>query len=185
MSAWIRAALVGVVLAVAAGGVLMLRTHWIALGAAEVQARWDRQVADANAKAALAAQEFERQERLKDQTRQQENERIARENHARVADLEKRLRSTDARNRSLLDTIATLNARDAGLSGASPDAGAGPGADGPAAIARELLGRCASRYAAVAGDAGGLASQVIGLQQYVRQVCGAAAPGENDDAGEP
>lgn len=36
---------------------------------------------------------------------------------------------------------------------------------------RELLGTCADRYESVAGDAGRLADQVIGLQGYVRAAC--------------
>jgi hypothetical protein len=36
---------------------------------------------------------------------------------------------------------------------------------------RQLLGACAERYESVAGDAGRLANQVIGLQGYVRASC--------------
>ena len=54
---------------------------------------------------------------------------------------------------------------------AQESAASAPGTDDSAATASELLGECSERYQALGEEAGRLANQVIGLQQYVRQVC--------------
>jgi hypothetical protein len=66
-----------------------------------------------------------------------------------------------AQSARLRDELATARAA----------AEAGPGADGAAAVALELLGECAARRGEVAGEAARLAAQVRGLQDYARNVC--------------
>ncbi len=175
---WIRLAIVAAVLGIVGTGVLMVRGHWIAQGSAEVQKRWDDQVQTDRATAAENALELQRIAR-RDETRKQEaNERISRDLKTRNAGLVQRARTTDARNRELLDTIAALNARDLAMPSAGADAGPGSGPDGAAIAARNLLGQCSSRYIAVAADAARYASKVIGLQQYVTTVCHRAEASE-------
>jgi hypothetical protein len=57
------------------------------------------------------------------------------------------------------------------LAAARAHSEAGPGADGGAAVALELLGECAARRSEVAGEAARLAAQVRGLQDYASRVC--------------
>lgn len=75
------------------------------------------------------------------------------------------------------------------LSRPGPAASCADAAPGPvpdvSAPYRELLSTCAGRYEDVAGDAGRLADQVIGLQGYVRAACLAADEiGGDSPAGE-
>lgn len=58
------------------------------------------------------------------------------------------------------------------ISPANPkDPAAALRADGRAALERELLGSCASTLVGVAAEADRLAAVVVGLQNYVKQVC--------------
>ena len=123
-----------------------------AAGAARVQKRWDADTArrDADTLAAhLAAQQVLR---TQEAVLQQKAERIAHETAQREAQLRSAVASADAR---------------ADVPGTSTGACAAPGSDA-AATARELLGACSQRYAAVAAAADQLGGQVTGLQDYVR-----------------
>lgn len=151
-----------------AQGADRVRTEWATADAKrradELQA-W-AQAAQRQARAEAAARDDE-------QAKQIQAERIAREQIQREGALRTALGRADARNRSLLDTIAYLNAQYApgavGVPGTGQDAGAAALADA-ARTARELLGSCSRRYAAVAADADRLAIQVTGLQDFVRTV---------------
>ncbi|WP_422099108.1 hypothetical protein [Variovorax sp.] len=181
---WFRLALIAIVVALAGTGLLMVRAHWLAEGGAKVQQRWDARDAADSAAAAANALELQRLARRSETLKQQQTERIARDLQDRNALLAHRNGTLDARNRELLGTIAALDADDAALDavpGAPAHAGAPRAADGRAAVAREVLGRCSGRYAAVATDAARFASQVIGLQQYAT-VCQAAT--QSDGAGQ-
>lgn len=166
MTGGFKLAILAVALGLIALGIGRVRGHWIGVGEQRVQARWDAQAERDRAAAAENAAELERIARLAEVRKQTEAERIAREQEARLSGLAQRADAVDARNRGLLGTIAALNGRVRELSRATAHAGAAAVVDDPAVIARELLGQCSSRYAAVAADAGRLASQVMGLQQY-------------------
>lgn len=176
MTAWVKFAIVALAMALAAGGVVALRGHWVSQGEQRIRKEWVAQDEHNARIAAENAAELQRLARRAETLKQEEAERIARDQETRLARLAKHAGVVDARNRSLLNTIAALNARDRELSRARADASAGPVADGAAATARELLGQCSSRYAAVAAEAGRLASQVIGLQQYARMCHGQVLP---------
>ncbi|CAM3351867.1 DUF2514 domain-containing protein [Paracidovorax anthurii] len=162
-------------------GVRAWNAHLVAQGdsqgAARVRSEWSiadgkrlKQEADARANAALARAKEERIARQAEQAKQQEAERIAREQAHREGALRSAVARADARNRSLLDTISELNARDAGdVSGTAEAAGTAALADA-ARTARDLLGQCSRRYTAVAADADRLANQVTGLLDFVRAV---------------
>lgn len=175
-------------------GVRAWNAHLVAQGDAQgdsrVRAEWreadiKRQAAESAAAAQAQAESAERQRRAReeDQLKQQQAERIAREQAQREAAKQAALDRAESRNRGLLGAIADLNARAAAAATAVPGAGQDPGAValiGEASTARELLGQCSSRYTAVAADADGLRSQVIGLQDFVATVC--RAPTDNNNA---
>lgn len=151
-----------------AQGAERVRTEW---ATAEAKRRADElqawaQAAQRQARAEAAARDDE-------QAKQIQAERIAREQVQREGALRAALGRADARNRSLLDTIDRLNAQHASgaddVPGTGQDAGAASLIDA-ARTARELLGSCSRRYAAVAADADRLAIQVTGLQDFVRTV---------------
>lgn len=146
-------------------------------GAAAVRQEWSAANDRAAAVNAQRAAEAERQRRDEEHAKQDQAERIARDTDQREADQRSRAVRAEQRNRSLLDTIASLNARNAELSRTSEDATARALAH-EASAARELLGQCSSRYTAVAAAADGFRSQVIGLQDYVATVC--VAPASKD-----
>ena len=147
-----------------------------AQGAARVQQAWNqaedkRQATEsaANAKAALKRAADEAAARAAEQSKQKETERIADEQAQREQASRAALDSATSRNRSLLTTIAQLNANAAAakLSGPGPQSCAAAEADG-ATIARNALGECSSRYTALGGVADRLSNQVIGLQSYIK-----------------
>lgn len=129
-------------------------------GANSVQVKWDAErlaLAEQTAKdeQAARAEEKRRAEQaqavLEDQMRR---EALAR---ARAADLERSAVS-------LRNEIARLNARPA------PGNAEAAGFAHEARVARELFGACTNEYGSLAATADGLRDQVIGLQQWVRQV---------------
>lgn len=158
-----------VLVALLAWGTWTLRTHWMSAGRAEVQAQWDKQKEQdaatnaqesaAQAAAALAA----------DRLKATQNEGISHEDAQYTQKLESSNARLSAANRGLLDTIARLNTQQRGSgTNLSPSAGTGGEPDDAAAVARELLGQCSSRYTAMAATSGDLARQVIGLQAWTR-----------------
>lgn len=164
--------LIAVLLTAAAfWGVRAWNAHLLAQGDAQgalrVRTEWDTAEAKRQAAGKEALLQAERQARADEQTKQIETERVAREQAQREGTLRAAVARTDARNRSLLDTIADLNARPlAHVPGTTPHADTAALADA-GRTARELLGACSSRYAAVAADADGLAIQVMGLQDFI------------------
>lgn len=147
-----------------------------AQGAARVQQAWDqaegkRKAAEsaASAKAALERAADESAARAAEHAKQKETERIAHEQAQREQASRDALDSATSRNRSLLTTIAQLNANAAAakLSGASPQSCTAADVDG-ATAARNALGECSSRYTTLGGIADRLSNQVIGLQGYIK-----------------
>ena len=128
-------------------------------GRAEVQAKFDAYVAKQTVdtlQASLANQETSLlKQKAVDRSRQNDHE-----NAKKLAAANAGLRGANA---SLHDTIAALN-RPAQAGDATE---ASAGTDDAAKVARDLLGECASRYTEVAGEAGELAKQVVGLQGFV------------------
>lgn len=137
-----------------------------AQGAKRVLAEWDAWIEKNAAIAERQRADAERAARAEETAKQQEAERIARDQAQRETSRQAAVDRLNARNRSLLGTIAALNARVADLSGAAADARLVAVAR-EAATARELLGSCSVRYAAVAADADGLRDQVNGLLDFV------------------
>jgi len=129
-------------------------------GRAEVQAKFDAYIAKQTAEtlqASLANQEISLlKQKAVDRSRQNDYE-----NTKNLAAANASLRGANA---SLHDTIAALNSQ--------PKAGdtteASTGTDDAAKVARELLGECAASYSELAGEAGELAKQVVGLQGFIQ-----------------
>ena len=128
-------------------------------GRAEVQAKFDAYIAKQTTEtlqASLANQETSLlKQKAVDRSRQNDYE-----NTKKLAAANAGLRGTVA---GLLSDIAAIN--HSAQTGDNTQASAGT--DEAAKVARELLGECASRYSAVAGEAGELAKQVVGLQGFV------------------
>lgn len=170
------------VLAFGAGAGLQLwNAHLIAKGDTQgsqrVQQAWDnaeatRKATEAQASAQAAQQRAaaEAAQRTAEQEKQKEAERIAHEQAHREQASRAALDAATASNRSLLTTIAKLNADAAArLSGPGAQSCSTTDIDA-AARARTALGECSGRYTAVAGVADQLTDQVTGLQDYVRSV---------------
>ncbi|CAM4355355.1 DUF2514 domain-containing protein [Comamonas aquatilis] len=142
-----------------------------AQGAARVQQAWDQ--ADDKRKATESQQraEAELAQREAETAKQKETERIAHEQAQREQASRAALDTATSRNRSLLTTIAQLNANAAAakLSGLGPQSCSTADVDG-ATAARNALGECSSRYTALGGVADKLSGQVTGLQDYIRFV---------------
>lgn len=151
-AAWLLSAVLAVI--VAASGYAGHR--WTA-------ARYEARIAadrEAAQRAALAASEAAR---VTEQERRQAQERIDAQHQA---DMDRARRAAIAARGELDRLRAVLAARDRA---AAEHAGPSGGAD-DAAVERELLGACAARYQGLAAEADGLAGQVSGLQDYVRDV---------------
>jgi hypothetical protein len=170
-------ALIVAVLAVLAGVVIGV-DHWSkslvakgdAQGAERVQAAWG----DAERKRALQLVADQAKARRDEAEKQRKSEEIAHAQAQRETELQARLDRSTAARRSLLDTIAALDARNAELSGTAGDPRLAGVAE-EARLARELLGQCAGRYGAVAAAADALRDQVTGLQAFATTVCKAGA----------
>ncbi|MBK1614963.1 hypothetical protein CKO44_15955 [Rubrivivax gelatinosus] len=170
-------ALIVAVLAVLAGVVIGVG-HWSASliakgdaqGAERVQAAWG----DAERQRALQLVEDQEKARRDEAEQRRNSEEIAHAQAQREADLQARLDRSAAARRGLLDTIAAIDARNAELSKAAGDPRLAGIAE-EARVARELLGRCAGRYGAVAAAADALRDQVISLQAFATTVCKAGA----------
>lgn len=135
--------------------------HQKAKGRAEVQAKWDAH----QARQAAAQAEADRKQAAEDISRFRNVER-SRENDARIQQVRA---VADAAAMSELDRLRRAIAahRPAPQTG---DPQAIARADEAAEAARELLGECASRYQAVAREAGELAGQVVGWQGYAQAI---------------
>lgn len=132
-----------------------------ARGAARVQALWDAQEAERSAAMARDnATKFRNSERTAHAAAQRETERQALAAGAAAA------------VRSLRDQVARLNARPHPY--AAGDAGAAA-CTGEAATARELFSESTGAYADLAAEADGLRDQVVGLQEFARNVCRAGS----------
>lgn len=161
---WIRLAIYAAIAAAVTAGVLAVRSHWIGLGEANVQAHWDAQQRLDQAESLRLQQEASREQFA----RVRNAERNADEQARREATTANRIAALNQRVGRLLDTVATLNGRDLP---APTDAAGVAALARQAAAARQLLGACAGRYSDVAAAADQLRDQVIGLQADAATVC--------------
>jgi hypothetical protein len=141
-------------------------------GAERVQAAWDRAERD---RATQHARQLEQAQRV-ETAAARAAEGVADDQARRESALRTRVARLDARVRELQQLLAAGAGAAAGVPGATAGAGAAAGA-GETCVARELLGACGERYAAVAADADALREQVIGLQQFAAKACKAGAAG--------
>lgn len=151
---WVKPVATLVVLAALLGAVTAFISHQRALGFEQGQAESERDYEAGMARAAAEAAALA------------ERKQIAVEN-SHVKDLE-RANLQIAAGLAARTELERLRARlrDPRPSGAAASAAAGPGPD-DTPRAYGLLEACAGRYEEVAGDAGRLAGQVIGLQGFV------------------
>lgn len=153
-------------LAIAALTVQRWQEHYRAEGRDEVRAEWQaadtKRLADER-QAVIAKQTADRAEEQRMAKAKEEKDREA-------LDREKTLRERADRAERAADgmrnTIARLDAASRAERGAATCPAAEREADA-AATARGLLGACTDRYRGLAGEAGALADQVVGLQDHV------------------
>ncbi len=151
---WIAAAL----LAILAG------THFTAYrsGRAAVMAAWEKERAIATAKALEAEQAARKREQELMAQRQQVENRYVQEKRKAVA--------AATATRSDLDRLRDELAI-APASCPAPDPSAASRVASGARLERELFGACATALADLAQEADRLETIVVGLQQYVKNVC--------------
>ena len=155
---WIKPLLISLAVAGAITAFAMFVKHERGIGAAnataELQRGYDAGMAEAKK---LADAEAARKQTAVEASHVQDIQRTVAQHAAELG------------ARSELDRLRNrLQSPRAPAAGAQPQTG--PVADGRPDD-RQLLGACAERYESVAGDAGRLAIQVIGLQGYVRASC--------------
>jgi hypothetical protein len=139
-------------------------------GAARVQAAWDAAEAQRNA---ITTQD--------NVTRFRSAERTANADQTRQADRARNAAAVDAAAAGLLAETSRLNQRRA-----DPDAASDArlaACTREAATARELFADSAAAYGELAKEADGLRDQVVGLQDFAHDVCGAPGSLTSDDSG--
>lgn len=156
---WIKPLAIFALVASLIGGFAMFVSHERELGKVAGQAELKRGYDAGVAKAAKEAKELA--DKFQTAVEKSHAEDLARA-EVRIAD--------GLAARTELDRLrARLRNPGPAVAGSAPQAG--PVADAPATV-YGLLEACSVRYEAVAGDAGRLAGQVIGLQGYVLSVTG-------------
>lgn len=139
-------------------------THFTAYrtGRAHVRALWDKERAELTAKALEAEQAARKKEKAL-ATQRQEVEK-------RYVDEKRKAAAAAAASQSALDGLRNELAT-APSGQACRDTAAAERAAGGARLERELLGACASALTDLAAEADRLEARIVGLHQYVKQVC--------------
>lgn len=165
---WIRIGVALAIVAVLTAAGAAVRSHWIHVGEARIQAKWDKQQkADADLAVQLAHQAA-----VDQATRNRNAERTADEDHRREQARLDRLAAAERTAAGLRDAIAKLDADDLSSAAADPRVAA---VARRAVTARELLGSCAARYTSLAGTAERIRDQATGLRDFALTVCKAGA----------
>jgi colicin import membrane protein len=169
---WTKYLTFGLAVAAVVGALLYGRAYYIAVGEATARTECAQANDQRERQDAEADRQREAAERTKEQTRQQEADRIANDQAQKEREQDARNQRAAATTRSLRATIDELNRQLEGLSGLGADPERAALADG-ARVARELLGSCAERYREVAADADRYRDQVGGLQSFAKHACDA------------
>lgn len=135
-------------------------------GRMEVRAEWIAADNQRKAEERKALIDRQRNERAEEQRMARAAEEKDREQTHRENVLRRRADAAERTADGLRGTIARRNADSRDRRAEGTCAAAEREADA-AATARELLSTCAGRYTAMAAEAGGLANQVMGLQDHV------------------
>lgn len=130
-------------------------------GKASVRAEWDKDIAARTAQALEAEQKARAKEQQLVTARQQAETRYVEE--------KRRAATAAVGAKSELDRLRDELAAPRNPACASPTAPAGN--HGGAGLESELLGHCAQALVGMAAEADRLETQVVGLQQYIKQVC--------------
>lgn len=144
--------------------VVLGATHFTAYrsGKAVVRAQWDKERAELAAKALDA----ERAARRKEQALVAERKKL----EDKYVEDKRKADAAAAGARTELDRLRDAIAGAPGCPAAADPAAAGRAA-GAARLELELLGACATALTDLAAEADRLETRVVGLQQYVKQVC--------------
>lgn len=142
---------------------VLAMSHWkvYVMGKHTVQAEWNVEKL-AQAEQLAAAEKAAR-------AREQQLVQAKTEAEEKYAQIKKQVSVAVAGARAELDRLRyDLAARD--VPGAGQTAAAGARVDA-GSVERQLLGTCATEYTGMAGEVEGLRAQLIGLQDYVNNVC--------------
>ena len=156
------AALVGALLL----GVRSCQEHYREQGREEVRTEWSSADNQRELEERQAVIDPQRAERAEEQRMAREKEKKDHEQAQREKRLLDRAVAAERAADGLRGTIARLDTESRDRRAEGTCAAAEREADA-AATARELLSTCAGRYTAMAAEAGGLANQVMGLQDHV------------------
>ena len=156
------AALVGALLL----GVRSCQEHYREQGREEVRTEWSSADNQRELEEREAVIDKQRAERAEEQRMAREKEKKDHEQAQREKRLLDRADTAERTADGLRGTIARLDTESRARRAEGTCAAAEREADA-AATARELLSTCAGRYTAMAAEAGGLANQVMGLQDHV------------------
>lgn len=152
--------IVALVVALVVGGFTLHRAG-VKSGEARVQAQWD-------AERLAHAEAVQRAQRDKEAAERDLAIRLQESADAHTATLDRLRESESAAGRAQLRLRAALATAAIGHREQPQAAAAGPTADDTGTAAGELLEACGSELADMGRAAGGLAAQVIGLQDYAR-----------------
>ena len=130
-------------------------------GRAMVRADWDKDIEERNAQTLKAEQDA----RAKEQALQTAKQKV----EVNYAAQKKRDAVALSNAQSELDQLRVTLA--AVGSSAGQDTGTTARTDGAGRLERELLGHCATALAELAGQADRLETKLVGLQNYVKDVC--------------
>ena len=156
------AALVGALLL----GVRSCQEYYREQGREEVRTEWSSADNQRELEERQAVIDKQRAERAEEQRMARAAEEKDREQTHRENVLRRRADAAERTADGLRGTIARLDTESRARRAEGTCAAAEREADA-AATARELLSTCAGRYTAMAAEAGGLANQVMGLQDHV------------------
>ena len=156
------AALVGALLL----GVRSCQEYYREQGREEVRTEWSSADNQRELEERQAVIDKQRAERAEEQRMAREKEKKDHEQAQREKRLLDRADAAERTADGLRGTIARLDTESRARRAEGTCAAAEREADA-AATARELLSTCAGRYTAMAAEAGGLANQVMGLQDHV------------------
>jgi hypothetical protein len=166
--------IIALVFALVVGGFTLHRAG-VRSGEARIQAQWD-------AERLAHAEAVQRAQRAKEAAERDLAIRLQEASDAHTVTLDRLRESESAAGRAQLRLRAAIATAALGHREQPQAAAAGRQADDPATAAGELLAACAGELEQMGAAAGGLAAQVIGLQDYARTAYEAAqeSPHGND-----
>lgn len=145
--------------------VVLASTHYVSYksGRNRVIAAWDKEKAELTAKTLQAEQEARKKEQALIAARQQSEKRYV--------DEKRKAETAALASQSALDSLRNTLASTPSGCPAGADPAAASRAAGVTRLERDLLGACAQALTDLAAEADRLEARLVGLQNYVKDVC--------------